>query len=154
MLLNDDDIAAAKAALDELGFLRYLRPGEIEKLIAEFGKMEVRKGEVLITEGKSGEIFYTLSSGAVGIYIKRPLLNKLAIELKAPACFGQMWMVGAEPRGVVVAGEEDCILYTLLKDTFWDVLMGNPHVALLIQRMGDKRRAAILAADQGDRKQK
>ena len=152
MPLNDDETAAIKAALEGFGFLRYLRAEEVEKLLAEVGRMEPRKGEVLIAEEKAGEIFYILVSGSVGVYIKRPLLNKLAVPLKAPAYFGQMWMVGSEPRGVAVTCEEDCVVYTLLREAFWDCIMGNPHVALLIQREGDKRRAAILEADQADRK--
>ena len=142
MSLTDSDIAAIKGALKQLAFYQYLRPGEEEKLIRGFEKAPMKKGDVLITQGKGGEIFYVLASGKVGVYLKGKMVDKQIAVLEPPAYFGEMSLVSKEPRTASVVCEEAGDVYTLLSTTFRDVILDNPHVADLIRKTAAERKAA------------
>lgn len=147
MSLSEADIVAIKGALAQLPFHQFLRPGEEDKLIRGFEKSPMKKGEVLITQGRGGEIFYVLASGKVGVYLKGKLVDKQIATLVPPAFFGEMSLVSKEPRTASVICEEAGDVYTLLSTTFRDVILDNPHVADHIRRTAAERKAATKAIE-------
>lgn len=147
MSLSDADVAAIKGALTQLAFHQYLRPGEEGKLIRGFEKSPMKKDEVLITQGRTGEIFYVLASGKVGVYLKGSLVDKKIATLEPPAYFGEMSLVSNEPRTASVICEEPGDVYTLLRTTFRDVILDNPHVGELIRKTAAERKAATKAIE-------
>jgi CRP-like cAMP-binding protein len=147
MSLTETDIAAIRKALSELAFHQYLRPGEEDKLIAGFEKAPMKKDEILITQGRTGEIFYVLASGKVGVFLKGSLVDKKIATLEPPAYFGEMSLVSNEPRTASVICEEAGDVYTLLRTTFRDVILDNPHVGDLIRKTAAERKAATKAIE-------
>ncbi len=144
MALNEEDAALLKRALKSAGFLQYLNPGEIEALTRAFDKTLMKKGEVLIAQGTIGSIFYLVAEGSVGVYRKRAFLDKRIALLPAGSFVGEMALISKQPRSATVACEEDGIVFTLLRDDFRNILLGNPHVSDMIQRLAVKRKEELV----------
>ncbi len=132
-MLNQEDIDFIKLVLQRLDFLKHLQASELEQLLQGFEKQSASKGEILITEGTSGEVFYILASGKVGIYRKGPLVDKFIATLGPNSFFGEMSLISKEPRSASVVCEEDCVVYTLLRDTFMKIIMKNPKLAEMVR---------------------
>lgn len=147
MSLTPSDVTAIKAALEQLSFAASLKPEELNKLIQGFEKTPIRKGETLITQGKTGELFYVLAAGIVTVWLKGPYVDKLLATLKPPAFFGEMALLSNTPRTATVVCEADGEVFTLLRSTFRTLLMDNRQVAELIRRTAGERQAAIEAIE-------
>ena len=145
-----EEVTAITAALSQLPFYGYLKPLELEKLVDGFEKAPMAKGEVLITQGKTGEIFYILGSGSVGVYLTGKLVDKQIALLEPPSYFGEMSLVSNEARTASVICESDGVVYTLLRETFRRVILDNPHVADHIRRTATERKAATKAIEYGE----
>jgi len=147
MNLSDHDQGAIRMALAQLSFSAYLKPAELDKLVMGFEKTPIKKGETLITQGKTGELFYILSSGKVKVWLKGPYVDKLLANLEPPAFFGEMSLLSNTPRTATVVCEEDGEVFTLLRTTFRNLLMDNRHVAELIRKTAAERQAEIQALE-------
>lgn len=146
--MNQDDIAAVKAVLERLHFLEHMTPQEMNELIKDFEKRDVARGESLITQGKSGDIFYILASGKAGIYHKRHPFDKRVAVLEPPSYFGEMSLISDEPRSASVVMEEDGTVYSLLRRDFDKVVMGNPAIAAQIRKTMAEREQANRVIEQ------
>ena len=140
MELDREELEQVSKVLKDIDFLEHLSPGEKEKLVAGFEKADIRKGEILITQGKSGSVFYILASGTVGIFLKRALLDKKIAALQSGSFFGEMSLISDEPRSASVVCETDGTVFTLLRDTFRDVIMHNPHISEVIRKTATRRK--------------
>lgn len=147
MSLSDGDQASIKRALAQLSFAAYLKPDELDRLVPAFEKTPIRKGETLITQGKTGELFYVLASGQVKVWLKGPYVDKLLARLDPPAFFGEMALLSNTPRTATVVCEEDGEVFTLLRGTFRTLLMDNRHVAELLRKTAAERQAEIQALE-------
>ncbi len=142
-MLDEKEIGTVRETLKKLSFYEFLKPQEVEKLILGFEKAQITKGDVLINQGKSGEIFYILASGAVGVFRKRAFVDKQITTLGPGDFFGEMSLLTYEPRSATVVCEQDGVAYTLLRRVFIDVIMDNPLVADLMKKTAAKRRTEI-----------
>jgi CRP-like cAMP-binding protein len=139
--LAEGDARDVRRILQELDFYQFLSPAELAALIAGFEKTEIVKGETLITEGKSGEVFYILASGKVGVFLKSQMMDRRIATLEANSFFGEMSLLSEEPRSASVVCEEDGIAYTLSREVFLRVIMHNARLAELIRRTASSRKA-------------
>jgi len=142
--LTPVDWEQLRKALKDLSFLQYLSMEETDKLVEAFEKAEMKKGEVLIEQGTIGGIFYIVASGSVGVYRKRAFFDKQIARLGPGSYFGEMALLSHQPRSATVACEEDGVVFTLLRDTFRDVILGNPHLSEMITRTATKRREELV----------
>ena len=150
MKLEQDDIDAIKLVLQKIDFMQHLRQSEVDALIAGFDKAEVTKGETLITQGKTGEVFYILASGSVGVYLKRKLMDKQVAVLGPDSFFGEMSLIGDELRSASVICEEDGIVYTLMRETFRKVIMTNPLLSDKIRKTASKWKSETKAIEMSE----
>jgi CRP-like cAMP-binding protein len=142
--LTPADVEQLKRTLRNLSVLPYLSAAETDALIAGFEKAEMKKGEVLIEQGTTGSIFYIVAEGLVGVYRKRAFMDKRIASLGPGSFFGEMALLSRQPRSATVACEEDGIVFTLLRDIFRNVILGNPHLAEMINRTAAKRREELV----------
>lgn len=140
MAMSKEDLEKIANVLKDIDFLQHMTADETDKLIAGFDKTEMKKGESLITQGKTGSVFYIITSGTVGVYLKRSLIDKKIATLSSGEFFGEMSLISDEPRSASVICETDGELFTLLRNTFRDVIMHNPHISTLIRKTASKRR--------------
>lgn len=141
MQLTSQEIASLRLVFKKISFLEHLKLNELDELIGHMDKRSFHKGETLIKQGETGETFYIIASGSVGIY-KSKFLGKTQINtLGANSFFGEMSLIDNVPRNATVIGEEPGEVYYLPRDTFKKVLLNNPSIAELIKQTAEYRRA-------------
>ena len=154
MGLTEEDAVKIGGVLKDIDFLKHLSPRETEILIAGFEKTPMKAGDTLITQGKSGAIFYIIASGIVGVFLKRQLMDKKVATLVAGQYFGEMALLDDEPRSASVKCEKDGEVFTLLRDTFQTVIMHNLEIGREITATAKKRKVDTHNIDLNDSMQK
>jgi len=150
MSLSESDKAAIKTVLEKLDWYGHLQGSELTALLGGFEKASMVKDEVMITEGKTGEIFYIVASGSVGVFLKRKLVDKLVATLGPGDFFGEMSLISDEPRSASVVCQEDGVVYTLLRSTFRKVIRSNPFIGDLMRKAAAARRSENRAIEFGE----
>jgi serine/threonine protein phosphatase PrpC len=85
-------------------------------------------GVVLFNEGDTGEELYLVISGKVRIERKGQVL----ILLGPGSNFGEMAMLDEKTRSATAVSTEDCELMVIHRDAFFNLLKGNPMLAMKI----------------------
>jgi len=141
MSLSQSDKDLIKTVLEKLDWFGHLQPSELNALLLGFDKANMVKDETMITEGKTGEIFYIISTGAVGVFLKRKLIDQQVATLGPGEFFGEMSLISDEPRSASVVCLEDGLVFTLLRSTFRKVIMSNPFIGDLMRKAVATRRS-------------
>ncbi len=141
MELRPQEIASLRLVLQRISFLEYLKLGELNALISNLDKRPFKHGETIIKQGETGETFYIIASGSVGVYRRKMLMNKRIATLEKDSYFGEIALIMNEPRNATVIGETDGEVYFMGRDTFKKVLLTNPNIADLIRQTAEYRKA-------------
>ena len=102
-----------------------------------------QKGDVIIEEGKFGDMFYILYDGKVKVFRKTPAGDKIALaDLSSDMniFFGETALISDDPRTATVQAATDCRCIALSSTKFLDVcdkepLLGYRVLLKLAQRM-------------------
>jgi SulP family sulfate permease len=94
-------------------------------------KERFRKGELLITEGKSDRDLYLLTSGLVSVKIALPLCKgeRRLFCFSAGVVFGEMALLDGKARSAHVEADADCEVYRLSYEDFETLLTRQPQLA-------------------------
>lgn len=149
MELTPEDVAQAREVLKGVSFYDHLQPSELEELLKGFEKTATRPGEVLITQGKTGEVFYILASGSVGVFQQGKLIDKKIATLGPNSFFGEMALLDHDVRTAHVIVEEPGFVFTLVRATFEGVLLRNPQLAAFIRKTAAARRSQLRDLERG-----
>lgn len=105
--------------------------------------LELRRGEVLFSQGDPGDCMYYIRWGKIGVYADygKPSQKKLA-ELGEGDYFGEMGLLDGEPRSAtVVALELGTMVNQIDEAEFGEFLAQNPlKVYAIIQQLSHKLR--------------
>jgi CRP-like cAMP-binding protein len=137
-----DDFSNLRSALQKVDFFYSLKFEELDHLIKALKKRKVAKGQSIIKQGEVGDAFFLISSGAVGVYIKKGMMgsqNKVA-ELSDGDFFGEMALVADVPRAATVTALEPTELFVLYKSDFKKILLSNPKISGIITEVLAKRK--------------
>ncbi len=115
-------------------------------LRAVYDSMDIenyQKGDVIIEEGKFGDMFYILYDGKVKVFRKTPAGDKIALaDLSSDMniFFGETALISDDPRTATVQASADCRCIALSSTKFLDVcdkepLLGYRVLLKLAQRM-------------------
>ena len=83
-----------------------------------------QKGDVIIEEGKFGDMFYILYKGKVKVFRKTPAGDKIALaDLSSDMniFFGETALISDDPRTATVQASTDCRCIALSSTKFLDV---------------------------------
>jgi rhodanese-related sulfurtransferase len=110
-------------ALHEGCFSR-LPPANIEEMFRRMSKIEVKAGQVIITQGMEGDYFYLIEEGVVEVNRKVDIesSSKILAELKEGNAFGEDALVSDNKRNATVKMKTDGILLRLDKKDFVELL--------------------------------
>lgn len=98
--------------------------------VAEEGEGEAE--QVLFQEGDIGDRMYLVVSGNVSLSIQRPE-GPLVVATRGPrSFFGEMSLLDDDRRSASARCEEHCRFLVLEKDTFVQLVMDYPVIALAI----------------------
>jgi CRP-like cAMP-binding protein len=121
-----------------------------EALSSSMDEVKIRRGQVLFSEGDSGDRLYIVTEGKVklGRTSSDGRENLLAI-LGPGQMFGELSLFDPGPRSATVTAVTDCTMQSLSHDELGEWLDGRAEVArgLLTQLAGRLRRANDVVAD-------
>jgi len=106
---------------------------DLEALARMMNYREYRKGSFIIAQHDRGSLMYLLLSGRVKVTLASPDGRELALHyLEAPAHFGEMSPVDAEPRSADVIAVSDVEVLTLDTGDLAAAIQIQPRLALTL----------------------
>ena len=99
--------------------------------LATIGSEETHKlGEVLFSEGDTGDRFYLILDGAVRIGRQIAGMGEEALAiLRGGDCFGEMALIDDAPRSADARVHETCRLFVIKKDDIEDLMFVDRTLA-------------------------
>jgi CRP-like cAMP-binding protein len=117
---------------------------------ASLKETRIRRGEVLFSEGDSGDRLYIVTEGKVKLGRSSADGRENLLAILGPGqMFGELSLFDPGPRSATVTAVTDCTMQSLSHDELGEWLDGRPEVArgLLTQLAGRLRRANDVVAD-------
>src|SRR5581483_9694909 len=116
-------------ALQSTALLASLTDDEREQLAVNVKRVPFAPGDIVFRQGEPADSLFVLTRGT--LYVHREIeggeRRKLA-ELHAPAYFGEMGLLLAQPRGATVVAHTDALCYRVDRDAFDGILRKRPEV--------------------------
>lgn len=110
-----------------------LLPEDVETLAGMVSYREYPKGSFVITQNERGSAMYLLVSGRVKISLASPEGKELALNyLEAPAHFGEMSIVDAQPRSADVIAVTDVEVLSIDSKDLATAIQVQPRLALTL----------------------
>jgi CRP-like cAMP-binding protein len=87
------------------------------------------KGKTIMTEGQAGAMMYVVQEGRVAVSIQGKVVERVGVG----GVFGEMALVDQSPRAATALAETECVLLTLNRGVFLQLVKTQPEfgVALL-----------------------
>lgn len=114
-----------------------------EPILAEIATLmqeeEVPSGKDIVTEGDAGSCMYIIFKGRVLIHSQK----KELATLNEKDFFGELSLLDTEARSATVTASDDCILFRIDQEPFFDLLEQRPEVLRgIIKILSTRLRAA------------
>lgn len=125
------DIAIAK--LRSIPMFSDLSAEDLETFADMVALRKFPKGSFIVNQNEMGSSMYLLVSGRVKVSLASPDGKELALNyLEAPAHFGEMSLVDAEPRSADVIAVTEVELFSLDAKDLSSAIQINPRLALTL----------------------
>jgi CRP-like cAMP-binding protein len=100
----------------------------------------IDKGDVVFTEGDSGDSLYLTIKGQVKVHKGA----KVIAQLGERECFGEMAILDSEPRSATITALDDTSCLRIAREDFYEILHEKPEIAWGIIKVLTRRlRASI-----------
>jgi len=109
--------------------------GDRRALVEKFKAREVRRGEVLIAEGKASDGLYVVLAGEVEVKVR----GQRVATLKEGEVFGEMSLLTRKPGSATVAASKRTSLLRLPREAFDAIIMSHPQILELVAELSDAR---------------
>jgi len=136
----------------QLGLFATLKPRELRVIDDLLQERRYLKDEIIFDEGEEGQTLYIVLSGKVLICRQGdPGTGRIA-EVPAGALFGELALLDGAPRAAQARAREDCVLASLSRADFKNLIETNAVIASKIAfqlawELGQKLREGFLAMD-------
>lgn len=138
------EIAARKAALEEVDFIATLPEGPRERLAIASKTCHYMPGEVVIRQGDTGSELYIVQKGEVVVLIGRAQGSVAEVARLGPGkFFGEMSLMTGEKRAATVQATTDTDLVLVGKAAFHDIFVKDPRLIESITEALIERQSAI-----------
>ena len=147
---GEGDMSAVSDGLRSAVLFRGLDDEAAQALSASLDDIRISRGEVLFSEGDSGDRLYFVTEGKVKLGRRSSDGRENLLAILGPGqMFGELSLFDPGPRSATVTAVTDCTLKSLSHDELGQWLDGRPEVArgLLSQLAGRLRRANNVVAD-------
>ncbi len=112
----------------------------LDKLADQLGdsaRVRYPAGKVIMQEGQAGVLMYVVMEGAVDIAIQNSVVGRVG----PGGMFGEMALITRRERLASAIARTDCVLLTLNRNVFLDLVSDNPKFAIaLLGAVGDRAR--------------
>jgi len=107
-------VSRRRAQLEQVPLFQALAPADLDRLARVLREARAPKGTVLFRQGDTGDMFYVIVEGAVGVVKDgRPIAKLLAGEF-----FGETALLFTDERTATIAATEDCRFWVLDRSAF------------------------------------
>jgi CRP-like cAMP-binding protein len=110
-----------------------------EELLAFMQGLRLRvcdPGEIIMSEGESGESVFILAAGAVKVHVRNATgRNVLLCELRDGAFFGEISTLSGRPRSATVVSTRRCELLELDKAALDSIAFSHPRVRQVLEEV-------------------
>lgn len=126
-----------------------LDPSEIMEVIHIVEVEQYQTGDIIFSEGDTGDAWFVLYRGAVDVLKLGATGEQKVNEIGPHACFGEMAILDGLPRSATVRASEDSVVFRVSREAFNELVDSGHMVAhKLIQQMAillaERQRATTL----------
>lgn len=136
----------------QLGLFATLKPREMRVIDDLLQERRYLKDEIIFDEGEEGQTLYIVLSGKVLICRQgEPETGRIA-EVPAGVLFGELALLDGAPRAAQARAAEDCVLASLSRADFKNLVETNAVIASKIafqfaRELGQKLREGFLTME-------
>lgn len=112
------------------------------ELVQKFRARDVRRGEVLLEEGRPSDGLYVVLSGEVDVVVK----GRKVASLREGEVFGEMSLLTRSPATATVTAARHTSVLRLPREDFDQLIMTHPQVLEHVSELTDERAKANAAA--------
>ncbi len=105
----------------------------------EFKSREFNKGDIIIKEGETSEEFFEMVSGSAEVHRN----NKKVGYIYEGELFGEISLLTDKLRGATVIATENCMIRSISKDNFFDMIESSSNFSNTISRIMARRIASL-----------
>jgi CRP-like cAMP-binding protein len=117
----------------KMDLFKGINPHDVEKIFTKGQTMSPQKGQVLFYEGTTGNTMYVVLGGKISLFDKT---KKHLADVTAGHMFGEMALIGHEPRSATAVAAEDSYLFVLDQTTFEKLMTKTVAIQMLINIVG------------------
>jgi ATP-binding cassette, subfamily B, bacterial len=126
--------------LRQLPLLQPLQERQLVELTRLFVCERASAGQVIVTEGEPGSLFYLLVRGQVTLSRRNDAGERVEVGgLGDGDQFGELALLKDAPRNATVTARTDCLMLTLTRQQFLDLLATTPSVRAMVERIAAQR---------------
>lgn len=141
------DIDKTVGALGNAALFRGLKRRQLERFANRFVEREYDEGAAIVTQGKGGEGFFVIVSGAAEVIRETPDGEKVKVNEFGPGdYFGELALLDDGPRtaSVITTEPTDCVILT--RWDFLGMLKKDAETAVaILQELAKRFRIALNA---------
>lgn len=129
---NDPDVAMdpSKQSLEKIGIFRELKPGALSALAQRCRWREYGAGQLIVGhQDNSQQVFFIIEGRAKAIIYSlsgRPVTFR---DMDSGDMFGEYAAIDGQPRSASVEAVSPCLVASMSRELFWEVLRDEPSVA-------------------------
>jgi ATP-binding cassette subfamily B protein len=146
--ISQDGRTAAVSAkrLAAIPFFSQVRDSHLRELAARFVSEQYNSGDIIVREGDSGDKFYTVVRGQVDVVrgIDAASPERIAV-LQDGDFFGEIALLRGVARTASVRSRGNCLLLSLSRADFLELVEREPELAMTIQATASARLQANAA---------
>ena len=136
----------------QLGLFATLKSRELRVIDDLLQERRYLKDEIIFDEGEEGQTLYIVLSGIVLICRQGEPETGFIAEVPAGVLFGELALLDGAPRAAQARAAEDCVLASLSRADFKNLVETNAVIASKIAfqlawELGQKLREGFLAMD-------
>jgi CRP-like cAMP-binding protein len=152
---KQQDIAARIKLLATSDLMRHLPAEQIERILPCIHDRQLEKGEILFRTGDPGDALYIVGSGKVEVLSEDPgaedprdgAASGIAIAVLGKGnAFGEMSLLGGDPRTATIRAVEDTDLLKIEKSDFERLVAEDPQMADAVKHISHRRAIDNLSA--------
>ena len=139
------DLKETVQVLKRAPLFHSLNNRQLERLARRFVEREYEAGDTIVTQGKGGEGFFVITSGAAKVIRKRPDGSEVVVnELGAADFFGELALLDDGPRTASVVATEPTECLVLTRWDFFGALKEDVDTAIaILQEVAKRFRVAL-----------
>lgn len=106
-----------------------LEPSELMEIIHIVDIEQYRAGEIIFSEGDTGDAWYVLYRGAVEVIKQGATGEKKIAQLGPQSCFGEISILDGSPRSATIRTTEESVVFRVPRPAFSKLIADNNLMA-------------------------